>query len=346
MASEKILLEALDVLTDGPAAVDAGLSSSREPGETFRSEALEVHKAARPWTTGRGIQGLGIAEKITDSEQLDELVLKIYVREKLPKSKLKANLVPKTVVVPGQPDPVPTDVEEIGLVGLEPNTTRVRPAIPGFSVGHFRITAGTLGCLVRKQDDDKSLYILSNSHVLANEGLGSKGDSILQPGKANGGKAPADVLAELDSWEPFVFTASSYPNLVDAAIAKVKSAKNVTSAIRLIGVPAGVSSTLRRGMQVQKTGRTTDRTIGLVKDINYRTALQYRKTATTKGRVGFREQMLCTRFTAPGDSGSAVLNMNRQVVGLHFAGSASSSIFNRIGHVLSALKVTLITTRI
>ena len=62
---------------------------------------------------------------------------------------------------------------------------------------------------------------------------------------------------------------------VDAAIARVKSAKNATSAIRLIGVPQGVNRTVRRDMQVQKTGRTTDYTIGIVKDINYRTALTY-----------------------------------------------------------------------
>jgi hypothetical protein len=179
------------------------------------------------------------------------------VDKKKPKAKVK-NLVPKQVTVPGVPQPLPTDVEEIGVVTIEPNTMRVRPAIPGFSIGHVKITAGTFGCLVRKRDDDKTLYILSNSHVQANEGLGAKGDKILQPGKADGGKMPADILAELAEWVAFQFTAAGYPNLADAAIARVKTAKNVSSVIRLIGVPQGINRTVQRNIQVQKTGRTTD----------------------------------------------------------------------------------------
>jgi hypothetical protein len=334
VASERQLLLALEVLTEGGAA---------EVPETMRSEALvNIHREARPWTMGKGIQGVGIGDKITDHEQLDELVLKVYVVKKLPESKVE-NLVPRRVKIEGLPVDLPTDVEEIGVVKREPNTTRVRPAIPGFSVGHVKISAGTFGCLVRKKDG--GLFMLSNSHVLANEGLGKKGDKIIQPGRYDGGQAPADVIAELADWVPFQFTASTYPNLVDAALGKVK-AKDVTSAIRLIGVPAGVSANVRRGMQVQKTGRTTDYTIGVVKDINYRTSLRYAKPGGGKGRVGFRDQVLCTRYTAPGDSGSAVLDMQRRVVGLHFAGSSSSSIFNRIANVLSALKVALVTTKI
>ena len=336
MANEAHLLQALEVLTEG---------SGAEVPEAMRAEALTVHRSARPWTAGKGIQGVGIGEKITDGEKLPELVLKIYVEKKKPKAKVR-NLVPRGVTVPGIPGPLPTDVEEIGVVKVEPNTTRVRPAIPAFSVGHVKITAGTFGCLVRKRGADRPLYILSNSHVLANEGLGARGDKILQAGKADGGKVPADVLAELAEWVPFQFSGTGYPNLVDAAIAKVKSARNVTSAIRLIGVPVGVNRTVQRNMQVQKTGRTTDYTVGIVKDINYRTALNYQKPGGGQGRVGFRDQVLCTRYTAGGDSGSAVLNMDKEVVGLHFAGSDSSSIFNRIGHVLDALLIDVVTVKI
>jgi hypothetical protein len=336
MADEAHLLQALDILTEGGGA---------EVPEAWRAEALTIHSRARPWTAGKGIQGVGVGEKITDQEKLDELVLKVYVARKLPKSKVK-NPVPKKVKIVGLAEALPIDVEEIGVVSVEPNTTRVRPAVPGFSVGHVKITAGTFGCLVRKRDDNKTLYLLSNSHVLADEGLGARGDLILQPGKDDGGKAPADVLAELAEWAPFQFTAAGYPNLVDAAIARVKSAKSATSAIRLIGVPQGVSRIVRRNMQVQKTGRTTDYTIGVIKDINFRTALTYRKPGGGRGRVGFWDQVLCTRYTASGDSGSAVLNMEKEVVGLHFAGSDSSSIFNRIGHALDALLIEVVTTKI
>jgi len=37
-----------------------------------------------------------------------------------------------------------------------------------------------------------------------------------------------------------------------------------------------------------------------------------------------RDQVLCTRYTAGGDSGAAVFNSNNQIVGLHFAGTPST----------------------
>jgi hypothetical protein len=150
------------------------------------------------------------------------------------------------------------------------------------------------------------------------------------------------VLAKLDSWVPFVFSATGYTNLVDAAIARV-SKRSVTDVIRIIGKkPTGVSRTVRRGMRVQKVGRTTDYTIGIVSDIHYRLALHYKKPGGGNGRVGLRDQVLCTRYTAGGDSGSAVLNMSERVVGLHFAGSPSTSIFNKIENVLTLLDIEVV----
>jgi hypothetical protein len=64
------------------------------------------------------------------------------------------------------------------------------------------------------------------------------------------------------------------------------------------------------------------------------------------GLVGFRDQVLCTCYTAGGDSGSAVLNMSKKVVGLHFAASPSTSIFNPIKFTQAALKIEIVTDRI
>ena len=279
-------------------------------------------------------------------------MLKIYVEKKLPESKLKtATLIPKEVKVEGFDEAFATDVEEIGKMKKESNTTRVRPAIPGFSVGLVGLAdAGTLGCLVKKAGDPDpepssttTVFILSNSHVLADEGTATIGHKLLQPGEFDSGADPVDLIGKLDNFVPFNFSTTAFNNLVDAAIAAVKR-NEVSSAIRLIGIPVGISARLRRGMQVQKTGRTTDHTIGIIQDINYRTALPYKKPGGGNGRVGFTDQVLCTRYTAAGDSGSAVLNMRKQVVGLHFAGSPSTSVFNKINNVLTALGIAIIIT--
>lgn len=135
------------------------------------------------------------------------------------------------------------------------------------------------------------------------------------------------------------------PNLVDAAIAQVRNPEEVTAAVRLIGIPTGYSLYVRRGMNVYKSGRTTDYTVGEIRDIDYRLQMWYKRPdgSGTTGRVGLRDQVLCTRYTAPGDSGAAVFNISGRVVGLHFAGSSSTSIFNRIGNVLDLLDLELVT---
>lgn len=310
--------------------------------QSLRAEAESVQKESSSWVDAEGIQGLGISYKMTDNQQMEDLALKVYVEKKLPKSRCK-NPIPSIITIGSLGQAISTDVEEIGKVELESNTGRVRPAISGFSTGHGEILAGTFGCLVRKRGDSETLYMLSNSHVLANEGIATKGDIILQPGVYDGGLDPADQIGVLDSWQPFYFSESGFTNLVDAAIAKVKKS-DVTSVIRNIGVPQGTSNIVRIGTKVQKSGRTTGYTTGVVTDVNYRLALNYKKPGGGSGRVGLTDQVLTTRYTASGDSGSAVLNTQGKVVGLHFAGSPSTSIFNKIKHVQTALNIDVVTT--
>lgn len=352
MIKEDDLILALEFITEGAKAViPEKLSRELFSTEGFMESTKEIQKSSRDWTQGPGIQGLGIGEKITEGKKLKELALRVYVEKKKSKSKVK-NLVPEQVDVP-EAGKIQTDVIEIGRVETELYTSRVRPAVPGCGVGHPDVTVGTFGCLVRKKGDEKSLYILSNSHVLADEGVARIGDAILQPGDYDGGGTPKDVIGRLTGFQPFTFTYVSYPNLVDAAIAKVRSAKSVDSTIRILGVtPTGISHTVRRGMRVHKVGRTTDYTTGVIQDIHYRLYLKYKRPGyksshytrsghTRRGRVGLRDQVLCTRYTAGGDSGSVVLNSRNRIVGLHFAGSPSTSIFNRIEHVFTLFDIKL-----
>ena len=335
MAKKKDILTALEFLTQGQLAPVA---------ESLKPEAQSLYVASSPWTTGEGIQGLGIAYKTTQQARLKDLVLKVYVEKKLPKNRCK-NLVPGKVKMGSLGQHIYTDVEEIGKVTLESNTSRVRPAIPGYSIGHVKTTAGTFGCLVQKNNGSSTFYMLSNSHVLAEDGTAEKGDLILQPGPHDGGTNPKDKIGTLHEWVPFDFTDAGFPNFVDAAIAKVRKS-DITSAIKTIGVPVGVSNAVRIGTKVQKTGRTTNYTIGEVTDVNYRVSLHYSKPGGGSGRVGFQDQVLCTRYTAGGDSGSAVVNMQGKVVGLHFAGSPSTSIFNKIKHVTTSLDINIVTAEI
>src|SRR5439155_996335 len=64
-----------------------------------------------------------------------------------------------------------------------------------------QIPAGTLGLLARRHGRP---VILSNNHVLANQNAGHVGDSILQPGPADGGRLQ-DTIARLVDFVPIQF---------------------------------------------------------------------------------------------------------------------------------------------
>jgi hypothetical protein len=139
---------------------------------------------------------------------------------------------------------------------------RHRPLLIGCSIGHFRITAGTLGCFVKSRDGG-NLCVLSNNHVLANENRGKKGDAIVQQGTYDGGRVPDDVVAKL---QDFVRLKRQGSNLVDCAIAVVEDqlAAELTK-LRGMGKLAGVGDALLdEGEAVAKIGRTTGLTRGRV----------------------------------------------------------------------------------
>lgn len=274
------------------------------------------------------VLGVGIGEKITAGRPTGKVCLKVYVEKKLPLSKLSTkNLVPPKL---GR---VVTDVEEVGKIRAFSNTLRERPAKGGASIGHYKITAGTLGCVVIDKITKKKL-ILSNNHVLADSNRAKIGDAILQPGKYDGGRLGPDTFAKLLRFEKIRFRGES--NHVDCALAESLKTGSVSSEIIEIGTPKGVV-TAKRGMSLQKSGRTTGYTLGKVKDIDASIKVDY------DGRTAvFVKQILTTAMSQGGDSGSLVLNKKKQAVGLLFAGSDAVTILNPIGKVLEALEVVLL----
>ena len=276
------------------------------------------------------VVGVGIGEKIKGGLSTGRLCLKIYVEKKIPKKELsKEDLIPQKL------SPIETDVEEVGKLIAFSNTGRYRPALGGVSIGHYKITAGTLGCLVKERKTGKIL-ILSNNHVLANSNHAKKGDAILQPGPYDGGKRPADLLSTLDRWIEIKF--GKQGNLVDAALARPKRIKQVKPEIILIGIPQGTVKA-KLGMFIQKSGRTTGYTTGKIKDILATVKISYdQKTAL------FRNQILTTNISQGGDSGSLVLDLKKRAVGLLFAGSEAVTVLNPISEVLKLLDVQLYTS--
>lgn len=284
----------------------------------------------------KNIVGVGISEKIIDKQRTGELAVCFYVEKKLSPNKVtKSHTVPQVINLPGD-TAVFTDVKEIGQLRLE-IASKSKPLQSGFSIGHHKITAGTLGAIVKR---DGKLYVLSNSHVLALSGKGKIGDKIIYPGETDGGVLPDNLVANLSHFEPFD-TSGSYVNKADAALALIEPdyLKQINPAIHKAISPFKTIAP-KRGMKVTKAGRTTGKTNGEVIDVNFRFILKYPGV----GSVGFIEQVLCSRYTDGGDSGSTVVDIESgKIVGLHFAGANGGSVFNPIKAVIDQLKFTFVS---
>ena len=302
-----------------------------EAKQVCECQYLGIEVQGMTSSTNPNVVGVGIGRKAVRGAETSDLALKVYVRQKL-----HPLLVKDWERIPPEIEGVPTDVEEAGEFSIwrpiPPIYQRkVRPAMGGLSIGHYEISAGTLGCLVRDRGD---VYILSNNHVLANENRGTEGDPILQPGRFDGGKTDKDVLARLDT---FVSLDEAGANLVDCALAQPFDPEDVTTDILNIGRLRGSrDATLEE--KVIKSGRTTRVTHGTVTDVSATIRVGY-----SSGSFVFQDQMILRgergSFSAGGDSGSAIVALDGHAVGLLFAGSPFFTVANKMRNVEKALDV-------
>jgi len=316
------------------------------------------------------VVGVGIGWRICDGKKTGEQCIVVRVTKKMPRASLLAK-----DVVPTFLDGVRVDVIERKMprAWFDPRAKH-RPPMPGISIGHHNVTAGTFGCVV--EDAYGNWRILSNNHVLANSNEAAEGDAILQPGSADGGTAE-DQVGVLGRFVPITFAggivdppnggtcaiargvaglanlaatawgskhrlraynaaAAAEPNKVDAALGIPTG--DLVLEIPEVGTPGGVASG-ELGLAIQKYGRTTEYTEGVISEIDATLMVSYGGARMAR----FDDQLVAGAMSAGGDSGSAVLDMQRRVVGLLFAGSEDTTVINRIEHVCAALDVRVVT---
>ncbi|MEG3616599.1 trypsin-like peptidase domain-containing protein [Isoptericola haloaureus] len=311
--------------------------------EAFSAVAPTRDAAEDDLLATENVVGVGLGYKITGGVQTDKPSVMVLVEQKLPPELLSGKPVPKTI------GGKPTDLMEVGVlqaggdaepaaeVGVQKLGTRVRPARPGYSVGHLKVTAGTLGAGaydLRSTVPGKPprYYALSNNHVLANSNDATIGDPIIQPGAFDGGTFPADVIGRLTRYVPIRFDGTT--NLVDAAIAEIPF-DTIDRDIYWTGYPQSLVTAAQVGMVLKKTGRTTHFTTGRVTALNATVNVNYGGGKVAK----FGRQIVTTDMSAGGDSGSLVLDLQNNPVGLLFAGSSAATILNPIAYVQRLLGV-------
>jgi hypothetical protein len=289
------------------------------------------------------VTSVGLGYKYVGGIRTDRIALVIAVTKKRPARELKA-----TEFLPGEIDGIPTDVRQYtfrarilgpldrGIAPME-FTQRKRPCPAGFSVGHEDITAGTFGMPIIREG---KLGILSNAHVLADSNNGALGDHIFQPGPHDGGTI-ADRIAALEAtvtinsgsgdgctlggipWPPWKRKKREHleqpdPNHVDAAFGAALKDEWIEKVIYRVGPVRGMVNP-QLGWATRKVGRTTEITRGLVDQLQVSSIVDYGDFV-----ANFTNQALFVglsgQFSAPGDSGSIILNENDEACALLFAG--------------------------
>lgn len=343
---------------------------------TSRELRAAVEQAKQSLKGHPDVVSVGIGFKYRGGSRTDQVCIVVGVRRKLPASAVASGrLIPAAIAEQS------TDVVQYGEIKAQELTQKRRPCPPGYSIGHGLVTAGTLGAWVRRGQGSER-HALSNNHVLAASNQASPGDFIRQPGRADGGtdadrfarltdyvqirfdagdgngkkpaaafawrawKAPANMVAQLLGC-PYRLEVrlqrveQPYPNLVDAAVAQVVLEEWVEVEVPSMGEPAGIRD-LQLGDRVQKTGRTTEHTRGVVETVGAQVQVDY---GTGSGIATFDDQLIVRAdngdFSQPGDSGSAVFGEDALLGGLLFAGGDQITVVNRISHVVSLLGVRL-----
>jgi hypothetical protein len=277
------------------------------------------------------VHGVGVGLRRRGGEKTGEYAVVVHVRRKLPDDEVPAGrMVPRELRVAGEDGSyvmVETDVQEHPVPVPEADPpggislgSRVRP-VPGGMSASF---SGTLGGWVWDTVTNQAVA-LSNRHVFGSVA----GTRILQPSGEDGG-SPGDRIGA-------VLRAGT----LDASIAAPESPDMVSPSI--IGGGPGVFGIVDAtvGMAVQKTGRTTGVTHGVVDLIDYHS-----------DHNGSRSDLWITGvggdFSDAGDSGALYLETEphdgfRRVAGLHWGGSDNDGVGHPIRAVFDDLRVTALS---
>ena len=350
-------------------AMDTGVA---EEVPSVSGPLLEIYEAvvsaitegvAKDAATGRvvpedldgfgNILGVGLSPANQDSGgSPGETVLTLYVAEATSVENAKQALLAGAGISEEAISDTPVNVVVTGIIDAQGalHRSKMRPAPAGISVGHYQITAGTIGCFARGRTPPRSnrVLILSNNHVLANSNSAHLQDNILQPGPYDGGHNPAERIAILEQFIPINFAGGT--NYVDCATAwcwhrlvKYPDLMYQSGTAPVYFRVSSVPVACRIGMNVGKSGRTTQLTHGVISDCSSTIRVSY-----GGGKVALFSDQIAIRgvggaFSAGGDSGSLIWTWDarRNPVGLLFAGGGGITFACKIGRVLTALNIVI-----
>lgn len=334
--------EAQDII-NAKAAIEQRLAESAAAGSMTQSSTRNIESP--------GILGVGLSTGGETSGIPGQPALVVYVEHEAQQEQVRREMVDLMGIQAAARDNLPVEIEVTGEIEPYSNRAKFRPAPAGVSVGHFRITAGTIGGWARGTGSRANrLLLVSNNHVLADSNRGRFGDSVIQPGRADRGMNTRDRIAILERFVTINFGRGGV-NYVDCATGWCWPSRvrrdhvyHSNSSARFFKVGSAITQP-RVNTVVGKTGRTTNLTQGLIRAVGVSINVNF----GSAGVAHFRDQFSVRStgsgtFSAGGDSGSIVWAWRSGLppVGLLFAGGGGTTFCNRMSRVVSALGITLI----
>jgi hypothetical protein len=310
------------------------VADDRASNEHLQAVRVAKERFADQLKANPDVHGIGVGRRRRGGEKADEYVVVVHVLRKLPEAEVPAaRLVPgelRFVTDDGREIVVSTDVQERPRPTPETGdpapgidvSSKVRPVPGGMSAGF----SGTLGGWVWDIETGQAVA-LSNRHVFG----AVLGSGVTQPSRDDGGSLLGDRIAS-------VVRAGS----LDAAIAKPLDPRVVSLSIVGGGPAVFEIADAVMGSEVQKTGRGTGLTRGVVELIDYDSDHHGSHADLWVEGDG-------VDFSNGGDSGSLYLEADHagdhgfhRVVGLHWGGAGHDGVGHPIRAVFEDLGVTVL----
>ncbi|GGY18207.1 hypothetical protein [Streptomyces djakartensis] len=306
-------------------------------------DALQVARVAKErfadeLLANPDVHGIGVGRRRRAGRKVDEYAVVVHVERKLPLDRVpEGRRLPqelRLVVPDGQEvvarvdvqeraQPVPENVAAHGGVGLG---GRERPVPGGMSAG----TSGTLGGWVWDTVTNQ-VVALSNRHVFGSV----VGKAVSQPSRDDGGQLPADQIGSV-----------LRIGFLDAAVAAPVDPAVVSASVIGAGPAVFGTADATIGMRVQKTGRTTGRTFGVVDLIDYDS--QHSGSHADLWIDGDDGD-----FSDSGDSGALYLEADpaangggHRAVGLHWGGAGNDGVGHHIRAVFDDLGLKVLAAAV
>jgi hypothetical protein len=311
------------------------------------SRAINVKEAAKSSLMSiPGVQGMGVGCKSVGGKPTDELAIIFYVHKKLPLSELSANQL-----IPPEIEGIKTDVVESPVSKCFDDVGRYRPLVSGSQLeyttseqtstgGATHFKTGTLGCFAKARRKGKKV-ILTAGHVAAGCGDPNPAINHRRLGQPDD---TCDCSCCSKCWSTVVGTVVDARVDPDAGLIQIDKCIDTSPNVRVIGPIHGVLNTTQinglGGKTVRVRGAKTEMvktgTVMNVHESNNTECVEFEGGPSVSRAFTDAIRVNADRgdfFGQPGDSGSAVLDENGNLIGLLFAGFLPLGMAQAFGHV-------------